>query len=90
MKTKCTCVKMALALEMHKRLAISLAAKLSAIDTTTNPANTMAKYIITALTVIGMSIAIASPFVNAASSALATNLYYVHKKMVMGPLSSQL
>lgn len=59
---------------MRKRAAISLAAKLSAIDTTTNPANTMARYITTALTVIGMSIAMASPFVNVASKALATNL----------------
>lgn len=69
-----TCVKIALAFETRKRVAISFGAKLSAIDTTINPASTIAKYIITAVTVIGMSMAIASPLEKLASSAFATNL----------------
>lgn len=65
---------MALALDTRKRVAISFGAKLSAMATTTNPAYTIAKYMMTALTVIGMSIAIASPFENIAPNAVATNL----------------
>lgn len=67
-------MKIPFAFETLKRVAISFAAKLSAIDTTTNPPIIIAKYMITAVTVIGMSIAIASPFENIESSALATNL----------------
>lgn len=73
-----TWVKITLALDIRKRVAISLGAKLSAIDTTTNPASTIAKYIITAVAVIGMSMAIASPLLNLASSAFATNLAKVN------------
>lgn len=65
---------MAFALDTRNRVAISLGAKLSAMETTTSPENTIARYIITAVTVIGMSIAIASPFVNCAFRAFATNL----------------
>lgn len=72
---------MAFALETRKRVAISVAAKLSAMDTTTNPANIIARYITTALTVIGMSMAIASPFEKVASSAFATNLSIIFKRM---------
>ncbi|CAJ2677404.1 unnamed protein product [Trifolium pratense] len=65
---------MPFALETRRRVAISFGAKLSAIDTTAHPAKTMARYIITALTVIWVSIAIASPFEKLASIAFATNL----------------
>lgn len=41
---------------------ISAGAKLSAMETTIYPANTIARYIITAIGFIGMSIAIADPF----------------------------
>lgn len=44
------------------------------MDTATHPARIIAKYITIAWTVIGMSIAIASPFENVASTAFATNL----------------
>lgn len=73
-------MKIPFALETRRRVAISFGAKLSAIDTTTHPAKTMAKYIITALTVICMSIAIASPFENVASIAFATNLEIIWQK----------
>ena len=54
---------------------ISSAAKLSAMETTTKPARTIATQIITALTVIGMSMAIADPFDNPnVSIAFATRL----------------
>ena len=84
-RSEYTCVKIAFALDTRKRVAISFAAKLSAIDTTTSPAYIIAKYKTTAFTVIGMSIAIASPFENIASSAFATNLrdfvHYIKNKM---------
>lgn len=67
-------------LDTRKRVAISFAAKLSGIDTTTNPASTIAKYIMTEFTVIGISIAIASPFENIVSSAFATNLFGIFKR----------
>lgn len=67
-------MKIPLAFEICRRVAISFAAKLSAIETTTIPASMVAKYIITALTVIGISIATASPRENHAFSAFATNL----------------
>lgn len=69
-----TCVNIALALDTFMRVPISLGAKLSAIDTTTRPERMMAKYITTALYVIGISIAIASPLLNNVSSAFATIL----------------
>lgn len=71
---KITWVNIPFALDILMRVAISFAAKLSAIDTTTYPARTIAKYIITAVDVIGMSIAIASPLVKIISSAFATSL----------------
>jgi len=74
-------VKIPLALETRRRVAISFGAKLSAIDTTTHPARTMARYIITAFTVICMSMAIASPFENEASIAFATNLEKTQQKL---------
>ena len=72
-----TWVKIALAFDTRKRVAISFGAKLSAIDTTTQPDRTIAKYIITALTVIGMSMAILSPFENIASTAFAAILWII-------------
>lgn len=69
-----TWVKTAFAFDTRKRVAISLGAKLSAIDTTTSPASITARYIMAAMLVMGMSIAIASPLQNSMSSAFATNL----------------
>lgn len=69
-----TCVNIAFALDTFMRVPISFATKLSAIDTTTRPERMMAKYITTALYVIGISIAIASPLLNNVSSAFATVL----------------
>lgn len=65
---------MPFAFDTRKRVAISLAAKLSAMDTTIHPERIIAKYTITAVTVIGMSIAIVSPFENVTSRAFATIL----------------
>ena len=71
-----TCVKIALALEMRMRTAISFATKLLGIGTATQPASTMAKYAVTACTFMGMSIAMALPFLNPSSSrAFATCLH---------------
>lgn len=80
---KYTWVKIALALERRRRVAISLAAKLSAMDTTTQPANIIPRYITTALTVIGMSMAIASPCENVASTAFATTLWFIFQNLCL-------
>ena len=56
-----TCVTMAFAFAMRRRVAISAAAKESAMATTTQPASTIPKYATTASAVIGMSMATASP-----------------------------
>lgn len=70
-----TWVKIALAFEIRMRIAISLATKLSGMETTTQPARIMARYAVTACTFICMSIAIESPFLNpSASRELATRL----------------
>jgi hypothetical protein len=72
--TEKTCVKIALALEMRMRSATSFATKLS--GTATQPASTIAKYAVTASTFMGLSIAMASPFLNpSASRAFATRLH---------------
>jgi hypothetical protein len=58
------------------RTATSFATKLSGIGTATQPASTMAKYAVTACTFMGISIAMASPFLNpSASRAFATRLH---------------
>lgn len=72
---------MALDPENFSLVEISIGAKLSAIDTTTYRARTMARYITTAFTFIGISIAVADPFSKpSVSSAYATNLQVVTQK----------
>lgn len=67
---------MALASDILSLVDISSAAKLSAMDTTMYPARTIARQITTALTFIGISIAIADPLSKpSALSAYATNLH---------------
>lgn len=65
---------MPFALEIFNLVAISLAAKLSAMETTIQPANMIARYIITASTVIVISMAIVSPVAKLPLIAFATNL----------------
>lgn len=52
---------MPLASDSRKRVAISDGAKLSAMETTTQPARIVPRYAMTAYWFIGMSIAMASP-----------------------------
>lgn len=75
-------MKTALVFDTRKRVAISLGAKLSAIDTTTSPASITARYMMTAILVMGMSMAIASPLQNSKSSAFATNLLKIEENIL--------
>lgn len=66
---------MAFASEILSLVAISNGAKLSAIDTTTYPARTMARQMTTDLTFIGISMATVDPLSKPSLlSAYATNL----------------
>ena len=69
---------MAFASDIFSLVDISRGAKLSAIDTTTQPAKTIARQITTELTFIGISIAIADPLSKpSVLIACATNLHII-------------